>query len=71
MITNAQRFIQRMYPSARATRVLDSVAPQRWHTEVRITQGPEKTVLTIGVGETDGEAWREAYGWHKRNGAWK
>lgn len=66
MITRAQAFMQRYYPGAKAARVPvesamygGAVFPRRWNT-----------VVTVGdqrfVAETDGEAWREAYQWHKR-----
>lgn len=59
--THAQRFIQRMYPGAKLSRAVFSERPRRWHMEIRLASG-----VLIGYGFTEGEAWREAYAWHKR-----
>lgn len=68
MLTSAQRFMQRQYPGVKAQRVgLGSRTDGpgvggavRWATMIEL-KGQR-----IGEGETDGEAWRDAYDWHRR-----
>jgi len=71
MVTNAQRFIQRMYPSARTRRVMGQLVLNIRHFEVWVNVG-ERAAQLIGMGATENDAWRDAYRWHQiQTGKWR